>query len=131
MKKLLLCLFAVLSFYFGKTQDFYKVDMCTYQIYTEENGWVVKQTTYPENIFVIIKNNNIKITNSSKSSYVTFGEPKKTVYERHTATSWDSYDDEGKNCKVMIKTMNNESNLATLTILYDGFCFEYRLYVEK
>lgn len=112
------------------SQTFYKVSRCSYSIY--ENEWKTQETNYPEKMFVIMNKSNIKITNESESNFILYGEVKTSNYSTHTAYTWDAYDKDGTQCRVMFKISKGESNgVCYLSVLYGLTCLDYVLNIQN
>lgn len=90
-------LFVMTSF----SQTFDKVRKALYYTYEKEQ-WVAGTPTYPERMFIIIKGNDIKITNQSNSRYITYGDNRKENTKDYDSDTWDAYDQDGSTCTVMI-----------------------------
>lgn len=115
MKKLLFILFCLVSFA-SKSQTFYKVLQSEYKIY-EDDKWVEIQKEQPESMFVIINNSKISITNAAKTVIVTYGEVEKKKYDTHEVAMWDSYDNDGKSCKTILKYAKGDDQVQ-MSIYY-------------
>jgi hypothetical protein len=103
MKTFPLFIFILLS-NFCKAQNFNKVYSSTSYLY--KNGeWVKGEIKYPENMFVITEDYTIRITNKTKSSFITYGNPEKIITEKDETYTWPGYDKEGNQCLfTIIKT---------------------------
>jgi hypothetical protein len=124
MKRILITLFIALTSFVTKSQDFYKVSEVSYETYRNEK-WNADQTTYPENMFLIMEGSTIKITDASNSKYVTYGKPTHREYSTHTATWWNAYDNDGKSCIAMIKASNDNRDSYFVCFMYDKYMYSY------
>ena len=104
-------------------QDFYKISKTVFQIYNGRN-WVENRVTYPEGLFVIIKSNEITITNKKESKFIIYGDYEESRFESHTTYTWNCYDEEGKSCICMLK-VPKYNNTICFTFMYDNYCFDY------
>jgi len=104
MKKILiLSLFLFTSIVSYSQANFYKIEKITILNYINET-WTVNKTVEPIDEFVIIEGNKINLVSKNlKLSYIIYGEKTVKDYETHIATHWSGYDNEGKDCVVMIK----------------------------
>lgn len=131
MKKVTLMLVAVLISVITFSQTFYKVSQCGYSVY-EYNEWKKQETNYPQKMFVIMNNSNIKITNEGESNFILYGEMKTSTYSTHTAYTWDAYDKDGTQCKIIFKINKEESNgICYFSVLYGLTCFDYTLKIQN
>jgi len=127
MKKVILMMMAVLISAITFSQTFYKVTQCSYSLYIN-NEWVTQETNYPKKMFVILNKENIKITNESESNFVVYGKVETNEYSTHTALTWDAYDKNAVQCKIIIKiNKDDDDNKYSLSILYDTRCLDYAL----
>ena len=104
MKKLTLIVVSLLTTLFSYSQDFSRVIKATKSEFKDDK-WVVTDTQYPTDMFVIIKDWDIKI---GTSKLRTYDDPEKIVYEQHTCYSWKCIDAEGDKCMFMIKRFKPE-----------------------
>lgn len=106
------------------SQDFYKVKKSILQVH---NGyeWVDKKVLYPDGMFIIVKDSEIKITNRSESKYITYGDVKEKRFTTHTTYIWDCYNEDGKDCLFMMKISNRETNDVSFNFVFGDFTYEY------
>ena len=128
MKQIKLLLIGLLLSISSFAQQFYKVLDASYATYTDDYGWKTQSTNIPKHIFAIFNDRTIKITNEDESLFVTYGEPLIKTYSTHTATIWDAYDKQGRDCTVMIRSSNTS---CVLSIIYNRVSFDYTLKIEK
>jgi hypothetical protein len=130
MKKLFILLIAVFTTLFTTAQTFNKVTECRLEKY-QDNKWVVVEKTYPETMFVIIKDKNIKITNQEESEYEVYGEANVSKYESHYAYAWSAVSKDAKTCNVMIKTSIEDGRMLEVAILMDEIVYAYSFIKKK
>ena len=130
MKKIIILLFAVFTTLFTTAQTFNKVTECRLEKY-QDNKWVVVERTYPETMFVIIKDKNIKITNQEESEYEVYGEPDVSKYDSHYAYAWSAVTKDAKNCHVMIKTSLEDSKILEFAVFMDEMVYAYSFVRKK
>ena len=128
MKKLILSLLLVVSTLFVSAQTFNKVTETRFELYNGSE-WVVKERVYPENMYVIIKDRNIKITNQDESEYEATGDADHKRYNTHHAYTWTAIGKDGKSYFLMIKT-SLENKILEVAFLNDGVCYVYS-FVKK
>ena len=119
MKKLSLIVVSLLLTVFSYAQDFARVIKATKSEFKDDK-WVVIDTKYPTDMFIIIKDWDIKI---GTYKLKTYDEPEKVVYEQHTCYSWKCIDADGEKCMFMIKKFKPE---VTTHVLY-GVVYEQAL----
>lgn len=129
MKKLLSLLILTFSLSFVSAQTFNKVTECRLEVYNGSE-WVVKERNFPEKMFVIIKDKNVKITNSDESEYEVYGDADFSKYESHYAYVWSAVSKDAKNCRLLIKTSKENNTILEVAILFDGVCYAYS-FVKK
>ena len=130
MKKIIILLFAVFATLFTTAQTFNKVTECRMEKY-QDNRWVVVERSYPETMFVIIKDKNIKITNQEESEYEVYGDPNVSKYDSHYAYAWSAVSKDAKTCHVMIKTSLEDSKMLEVAILMDEVVYAYSFVRNK
>ena len=130
MKKIIILLFAVFTTLFTTAQTFNKVTECRLEKY-QDNKWVVVERTYPETMFVIIKDKNIKITNQEGSEYEVYGDPNVSKYDSHYTYAWSAVNKDAKTCHVMIKTSLEDSKMLEIAIFMDGTVYAYSFVRKK
>jgi hypothetical protein len=130
MKKIIILLFAVFTTLFTTAQTFNKVTECRLEKY-QDNKWVVVERTYPETMFVIIKDKNIKITNQEDSEYEVYGDPNVSKYDSHYAYAWSAVNKDAKTCHVMIKTSLEDSKMLEIAIFMDEMVYAYSFVRKK
>jgi hypothetical protein len=106
------------------SQDFYKVKKSILQVH---NGveWVDKKVLYPESMFIIVKDSEIKITNKSESKYITYGDVKEKRFTTHKTYIWDAYNEDGRDCLFMMKISNGETNDISFNFVFGDITYEY------
>jgi chloramphenicol O-acetyltransferase len=130
MKKIIILLFAVFATLFTTAQTFNKVTECRMEKY-QDNRWVVVERSYPETMFVIIKDKNIKITNKEDSEYEVYGDPNVSKYDSHYAYAWSAVNKDAKTCHVMIKTSLEDSKMLEIAIFMDETVYAYSFVRKK
>lgn len=130
MKKLLLLLGFILTTLFATAQTFNKVTECRLEKY-EGDKWVVFEKTYPESMFVIVKDKNIKITNQEEEEYEIYGKPDVSKYDSHYAYAWSAINKNAKNCHVMIKTSIEDSKILEVAIFMGDIVYAYSFVRKK
>jgi hypothetical protein len=111
MKKLSLIIVSLLLTVFSYAQDFSRVIKAT-KLEWKDDKWVVINTQYLTDMFIIIKDWDIKI---GPYKLKTYGDPKKVIYDTHITYSWKCIDYDGNKCIFMIKKFKPE---ITTHILY-------------
>ena len=123
MKKLSLMVVGLLLTVLSYSQDFYRVVRATTMEYRDTN-WVNLETQYPSDLFIIMKEYDVKI---GTAKFRTYDAPEKTTYSDHITYSWECIDAEGINCVYMMKQF--DKNITTHThhiIMYaNGRAWEY------
>lgn len=104
MKKLSLIVVCLLLTLLGFSQDFSRVLKITKSEWKNDN-WSVVDTQYPKDLFIIMKDWDIKI---GTFKLKTYDEPEKTTYEVHTVYSWKCIDENGEKCTFMMKKFKPE-----------------------
>lgn len=116
MKKLFLILLTGLLYFNTNAQIFYKVFKCS--IHQHINGsWTEVESNEPEEMFLIINDKNVKITNKNESEYQMFGDMEKQEFGTHNTYAWHAYDKKGKKCEFIMKHMIKE-NIIQVSFLY-------------
>jgi len=123
IKNFLFCVFTMISAS-CLSQDFYKVKKSILQVH---NGveWVDKKVLYPESMFIIVKDSEIKITNKSESKYITYGDVKEKRFTTHKTYIWDAYNEDGRDCLFMMKISNGETNDISFNFVFGDITYEY------
>jgi hypothetical protein len=93
--------------------------------YYQNGSWVQQTSEYPQNMYVIINGDDIRINNVDQSHYITFGNPQKDAYESHTCYTWDCMDKKGESCLFMMKQFKNSQFVFTFVYMQDKTMFEY------
>jgi hypothetical protein len=125
MKKLILIISLFFISTFSYSQSFNKIYKCVC-IKFENKKWIEYKTSYPDNIFVILKDNEVIITNESECKLVTYGVPEITQTKDGQLTTWDAYDWEGRSCLFMMKNFYNSTNaIYTIAYLELKIAFQY------
>ena len=99
MKKLTLIVVGLLITLFSYSQDFNRVIKATKLEFRNEQ-WVVVETQYPTDYFVIIKDWDITFGTYKLKTYDT---PNKNVYDSHITYSWKCVNREGDKGVFMMK----------------------------
>jgi hypothetical protein len=116
MKKLFTLLLATLICFNVKSQTFYKVFKCA--IHKHINGsWTEVESNEPEEMFLIINDKNVKITNVNESEYQIYGDMDKQEFGTHNTYAWHAYDKKGKKCEFVMKHMIKE-DIMQISFLY-------------
>jgi hypothetical protein len=119
MKKLTLIVVSLLATLLSYSQDFSRVIKATKSEYKDDK-WVVVDTQYPTDMFIIIKDWDIKI---GSYKLKTYDDPEKVVYEQHICYSWKCIDADGDKCMFMVKKFKPE---VSTHVLY-GVVYEQAL----
>jgi hypothetical protein len=123
MKKIILLIALTLIATFTFAQSYNKVYKATYIQYI--NGrWVDGEYNYPDNMYIILNKNNIRITNNKNASYITYGSSTKKYYDGFECSSWDCYDVDGKSLTFIMKYFY-EKKLWVMMFVYNGYGYEY------
>lgn len=118
MKKLSLIVVSLLFTLFGYSQDFSRVIKVTKSEWKNDN-WSVLDTQYPKDLFIIMKDWDIKI---GTFKLKTYDEPEKTIYEVHTVYSWKCIDENGDKCTFMMKKFKPEVTTHILIgVVYEQY----------
>ena len=131
MKKILIITAVLLASLIGKSQNFYKVLSAGIDKYSEDSGWENTKTEYPDNMYLIMKDSSIIVTNDNESKYVFYGDVVFKDYEEHTASYWKAYDNEGRNCNIMIRLLKNDSIHVFVSFIYKSHSYEYVISSQK
>lgn len=125
MRKLLMLLTFVAISTISYAQSFYRVERSAYLKY-EDGKWVEKKNQYPTEMYIIIDDGKITITNQNNSVFLTIGEYEKSMYETHTTYTWKAIDKDGDYCTIMLK-QKKYSNAQSISIYYfeSSLGFEY------
>lgn len=127
MKKLSLIVVGLLVTLFSYSQDFARVLKATKSEFKDDK-WVVVETQYPTDMFIIIKDWDIKI---GTYKLKTYDAPEKTIYEQHTCYSWKCVDADGDKCIFMIKKFKPDVTTHTLyAVVYDQALLMYEYETE-
>ena len=127
MKKLTLIVVSLLLTLFSYSQSFDRVVKATKSEYRDDK-WVVIDTKYPTDMFIIIKDWDIKIGTYKLKTYDV---PEKAVYEQHTCYSWKCVDSDGDKCIFMIKKFKPEvTNHIMYSVLYESALLLYEYETE-
>jgi len=128
MKKLSLIVLSLLTTLFSYSQDFSRVIKATKSEFKDDK-WIVVDTKYPTDMFIILKDWDIKI---GTYKLKTYDEPEKTTYEQHTCYSWKCVDGEGDKCIFMIKKFKPEvTNHIMYSVLYEQALTMYEYECEQ
>jgi hypothetical protein len=131
MKKAIFLLFAIAITTLCQSQNFNKVYRASYLKYID-GKWVNDVDKYPEDVFIILNDSEIKITNKNESKYITYGEKKNTKYETYDCNSWSAYDKNGKDCEFIMKYFYKEKVYVMMFMYYsDSIGFEYEIVADK
>jgi hypothetical protein len=121
MKKILLIVSLLLVTTFCHSQSFNKVIKATFIKYV--NGrWIDGESSYPDNMFIIMEGSEIKITNNVESKFVTYGECQKINNKDFTCYTWNCYDKKGNDCTFMMKKPY-EGNTLVFMFIYSSINF--------
>ena len=123
MKKLTLIVVCLLTTLFSYSQDFNRVLKAT-KLEFRNDQWVIVDTQYPTDYFVIIKDWDVTFGTYKLKTYNT---PDKTTYEDHITYSWKCVNGEGDKGVFMIKKFRPE---ITNHILYSVVYAQYSLMYE-
>jgi len=127
MKKLSLLLIGLFITLLSQSQDFNRVLKST-KLEFSTNKWVVVESQYPTDMFVIIKDWGITI---GSYKLKTYDSPEKSVYDTHLVFSWKAVDQEGNKCVFMIKKFKQEiSNHMVYSVVYEQYLTMYEYETE-
>lgn len=127
MRKLLMLLTFVAISTISYAQSFYKVERSAYLKY-EDGEWIEKKKLYPTQMYIIIEDGKITITNQNNSVYMTIGDYEKSIHQYHTTHTWKAIDKDGDYCTIMLK-QSKSSGAYSLSVYYfeSLLGFEYNL----
>ena len=127
MKKLSLIVVSLLLTVISYSQDFNRVIKATKSEFKNDK-WEIIDTQYPTDMFVIIKDWDIKI---GTYKLKTYDEPEKTTYEQHVCYSWKCVDADGDKCIFMIKKFKSEvTNHILYAVVYEQALLMYEYECE-
>jgi hypothetical protein len=127
MKKLSLIVVGLLATLFSYSQDFSRVVKSTKSEFKDDK-WNVVDTQYPKDMFIIMKDWDIKI---GTFKLKTYDEPEKTTYEVHTTYSWKCIDENGDKCIFMMKKFKPEVTTHILIgVIYEQYLLMYEYETE-
>ena len=123
MKKLALIVVGLLVTLCSYSQDFNKVIRASKLEFRNEQ-WTTVSTSYPTDMFVIMKDWDITI---GTYKFKTYGEYDKTTYAEHVTFTWKCVNGNGDKCFFMMKKFKPEVSTHMLySIVYDtGVMYEY------
>jgi hypothetical protein len=127
MKKLTLILVFLFASILTIAQDFNKVYKSSFSQYRNDHWEVVdKFTQYPDNMYITLNGNDIRINNKGESHFKTYGDVKIDYYDTHTCYSWDCLDKEGYSCLFLIKKFTETGNMImSFAYFKENMLFEY------
>ena len=127
MKKIVIFTLAMIISIATYSQDFYKVIKSNFVKY-EYDEWVCKKTVYPEDLYIVVDGDEIKINNAKSSVYKAYGNSEKKVFSNHTSNTFNAIDRNGKDCHIIIKRSTSGAG-SSVSIFYfeDALGFEYIL----
>jgi ABC-type proline/glycine betaine transport system substrate-binding protein len=105
MKKFSLIVVGLLLTLLSYSQDFNRVIRATKSIFKNDKEWVVVQTYYPTDMFIIMKDWDITI---GTYKLKTYDQPEKTTYDDHITYTWKCVDSDGQKCFFMMKKFKPE-----------------------
>ena len=95
-------------------------------VWVKDKGeWVVNKRTYPETMYVVMVENDIRISNASDSRYITYGNPRKENTEDYDSRTWDAYDEESKKCTFTITIYHKVSGYSIFAIYENDIAIQY------
>lgn len=127
MKKTSLLVVVLLTTLFSYSQDIDRIIRAS-KIQYINGKFVVLNTQYPTDLFVILKDWDIII---GTYKLKTYDNPQKTMYDDHFTYTWKCVDSEGKKCLFMMKKFKPEvTNHILYDVLYEqneqnGIMYEY------
>lgn len=135
MKKLTLAIVLMLLSLTMFSQDVYKVETVSYLVYNGEE-WITEKTNdNPEGMYMITYPDKVKVTDNDKTVYYITGRSDKQVQKTHETLTWKAFDEKGKDCKFMIKSIYEPAKTLVVVLYLTGdffYAFEYILKsVEK
>lgn len=106
--------------------QYLKVEKATAKRYIS-GQWINVQTNYPNSIYLIFKDNHIKITNEAHSDYLLFGsaERDETVY--YITKTYNCYNDDAKLFRCIIFINKETNNIDFIDFMREDLAFEYKI----
>jgi hypothetical protein len=127
MKKLSLIVVSLLLTIFSYSQDFSRVIKATKSEFKDDK-WVVVDTKYPTDMFIIMKDWDITI---GTYKLKTYDAPEKTMYDSHITYSWKCVNGDGDKCMFMIKKFKPEiSSHMLYGVVYEQYLTMYEYETE-
>jgi hypothetical protein len=127
MKKLLIIVVGLLVTLFSYSQDFSRVIRATKSEFKNDK-WVVVDTQYPTDMFVIMKDWDITI---GTYKLKTYDAPEKTTYDDHVTYSWKCVNGDGDKCMFMMKKFKPEiSSHMLYGVVYEQYLLMYEYETE-
>lgn len=127
MKKITLVLLLLISALIGQSQTFFKVTKATYDVYSG-GEWITKQTEYPTNVYVITKNDEVKISNNAQSKFKLYSGPTKEYSKENIYISyytWKAIDDKGNDCIFIMTYKEDKFIIATFAYPENNYAFMF------
>lgn len=124
MKKVLLftCLLITVQSF---AQRNYTVNKVTIKVKNIYGRFFDYQITRPNDMYLVVDKNHIKVDNESRSSYTTFGETIKRTTSTYKEAEWKAIDEEGKYCRLSIILYNN--GIQVIFVSYDDLIVIYNI----
>lgn len=124
MKKLLffVCLFITVQL---SAQDTYTVTKVTVKVKNNFGKFFDYQITRPDDMYLVIDKNHIRVGNESRSSYTTFGPSVKRTTSTYKEAEWKAIDEEGKYCKMAIILYTN--GIQVIFVSYEDLIVIYNI----
>lgn len=124
MKKLLLfvCLLITVQSF---AQSNYTVTKVTIKVKNVYGKFFDYQITRPNDMYLVVDKNHIKVGNESKSSYTTFGQNIKRTTSTYKEAEWRAIDEEGKYCTLSIILYTN--GIQVIFVSYDDLIVIYNI----
>lgn len=128
MKKsiFLLSILSVLSGLFAFSQAKYKVTKCDSHLKMGKE-WVLFQENYPTKMFFYADSLSFRINNQDNSVYKVFGDSTVQQYPEFKTYTWDGYDKNNQDCKIVITELPNDDCTFYFSVFYEAKCYNYKL----
>ena len=127
MKKLSLIVVGLFLTLFSYSQDFQRVLKST-KLEFNNDKWTVVETQYPTDMFVILKDWDIRIGTYKLKTYDT---PEKSSYDTHVVFSWKAVTPDGEKCVFMIKKFKPEiTNHMVYSVVFEQYLMMYEYETE-
>jgi hypothetical protein len=127
MKKTFLIVVSLLITLFSYSQQFNKILKATKSEFKNDK-WVVVETTYPTDMFLIMKDWDITI---GKYKIKTYDNYDRTTYDDHVTYTWKAINPDGDKCFFMIKKFRPDiTNHMLYSVVYEQYLIMYEYETE-